>query len=171
MKKFRLGIVCPQSLESLRTFLQENKGKITITFNSEGGSLKSALEMYSLIQQHGNVTGIVETKADSAALIVLQGCSLRKAHRASTFLFHPAKRETRIIYDAFVDAESLLEQVRRLLEDMQVLQQKALKILAHKTRKRARTLERLCREKRILSTQEALGLKFIDTIITRARKT
>lgn len=170
MKKFRLGIVCPQSLESLQAFLEENKGEVTIVFNSEGGSLKIALEMNSLIQQHGNVTGIVETKADSSALIVLQGCSLRKAHRASTFLFHPAKRETKIMYDAFVDAESLLEQVRRLLEDMQVLQQNALKILARKTRKRVRTLARLCREKRVFSATEALELKFID-VITRLHKT
>lgn len=173
MEKFSLGYIAPQTLEELKKFLKACPGRVTLNINSPGGDLSVALKMCTLLKREAKkrkIIGIVQEKADSSALLVLQCCSLRKASKKATFLFHPARKKITISFDATAPRAKILKIIEQAWKKTRRLQRRANKILSEKTGSGIKWLTRISKQKYRLAAEEARALGFIDKII-RKRKT
>lgn len=74
----------------VRDFLAEYPGNVTARINSFGGDVYEGLAILNAFLDHGNVTGVVDGIAFSAAAILAMGCQELHMNMASDFGIHRA---------------------------------------------------------------------------------
>ncbi|GBD96999.1 MAG TPA: hypothetical protein ENG83_05850 [Nitrospirae bacterium] len=137
---------------------QDESRDITLYINSNGGSVMAGLNIYDAIKQSkAPVTGIVLNKAVSMAVIVLQACKTRKALEYSHILIHNIE-----ITNAWHKYEENLEEE---LEDVKFVQQNLNRLLAEHSGLPVEEIRKLSRKEKVLRSDEAKELGFIDEII------
>lgn len=138
----------------------KNKDEITIYINSLGGGVAAGLDIFDIINHSkAPITGIVYRQANSMAIIVLQACKKRKAMKHSVFSFHNLRMNIRKEWDEYEKTmEKNLQDIKKDQEDYNniIFQRSGIKI---------EIIEQWCKEKKVLSVEEALSFNLIDEII------
>ena len=137
-----------------------NYPPITLEIISPGGEIYSAMALYDVLCNYGNVTGLVRGYAASAAaMIVLQGCARRLATPSARLLIHEPQM---INYHSVTKVTNLEDDTREL----QTLQSVIFDILAARTHKSKADLKQFVeRHEHWLSATEALDFGLIDAIV------
>lgn len=137
---------------------QDESREITLYIDSNGGSVMAGLNIYDAIKHSkAPVTGIVLKKAVSMAVIVLQACKTRKAHKHSHILIHNIK-----ITNAWHKYEENLEEE---LEDAKFVQQNINRLLTERSGLPVEKIRKLSREETLLRPDKAKELGLIDEVI------
>lgn len=138
---------------------RDEKKKITLFINSNGGDMKDSLRVYNFIKYLSSacVEGIVIGTADSMALVVLQACQKRSALKTSSFFLHNLNLH---IYKEWNEFENL---ARQKLEEIKKQQEEVFKILGEKGD--IKKIKELSYKKTELNVYQAKELGLIDEII------
>lgn len=138
----------------------DSKEKITIYINSSGGSVWAGFDIYDIIKHsQAPVTGIVYRVVGSMAIAVLQACKKRKALEHSIFSFHNLRQNLHAEWDEFE------KKMNQALDDVKKDQLNYNRIIAERIGAEMAKVEQFCKEKKILSAQEARDIGLIDEII------
>lgn len=143
---------------------QSNNVPISFYITSGGGGTEAGLSTYDIVRHsHAPVIGIVQQKAHSAASIILQGCHVRKALKHAQIIIHNGS----ITMDKEVDdfETNAEEEIRNVVEIIRKRRELMYAIYASRTGKGIEEIKGLCREKNILSADEAKALGLIDEVI------
>jgi ATP-dependent Clp protease protease subunit len=139
---------------------QSRSRGINLYINSNGGSVTAGFDLYDIIKHSkAPVTGIVFRGANSMATIVLQACLKRQAMAHSTFSFHYLRFSVNREWD------ELEMVVRDGIVEIKKDQEKFFKILIDRSGGYSKEIRNLCREKKIISAQEAKEINLIDEIV------
>lgn len=134
--------------------------KITLYINSSGGDIAAGLDIYDIIKHSkAPITGIVYRQANSMAIIALQACKSRKAMSHSEICFHNMRLGLHLEWNEFEKIKD------RELQKIKERQEDYNKIISKRSGIDIKIIEQWCKEKKILSPEEALGFNLIDEII------
>ncbi len=137
---------------------QDDSSKITLYFNSNGGTVYSGLNIYDIVRHSkAPVTGIVFRCANSMAAIILQACKIRKILKNSQIMLHNIR-----ITEEWHKFEEDLE---KTLSDTKKDQQAVYEILSERIGRSIEEIKTVCREEKTFSAQEAKEFGLIDEII------
>lgn len=137
---------------------------ITLYLTSGGGGTEAGLAIYDVMRHSlAQVIGVVQQKAHSAASIILQGCHVRKALKHAQIIVHNGS----IVMDKEVDdfETNAEEEIRRVVETIGKRREFMYAIYASRTGKGIEEIKILCRDKKILSADEAKVIGLIDEVI------
>ena len=132
---------------------------ITIYIDSSGGETVAGLHIYDAIRSSRAPTaGIVYRRANSAASIILQGCTKRQIMRNAGVLIHYMwipETQLNILED---DPEKVLQRARHL-------QRRFNEVYKERTGKSIAEIEGLLRAEKLMTAEEALAFGLVDEII------
>lgn len=154
-----IGVLTPSMVEQIKNICR-NPTDLEFQINSEGGITRRCNAILGMTQylkdRQFNVNGLVIGDAHSAAFIILQTCTSRKALPTANLMFHaPAiLRFGRGGEPPFVDDRNPNHPMHRSF----------LEELAKRTKLPIETLEQWGNEERHFTAQEALEFNFIDQI-------
>ncbi len=134
--------------------------KITLYINSLGGNIAAGLNIYDIIKHSkAPITGIVYCKANSMAIIALQACKNRKVMSHSEICFHNMRLGLHLEWDEFEKIKDKeLQKIKECQEDYN-------KIISKRSGIDIKIIEGWCKEKKIMSPEEALDFNLVDEII------
>jgi ATP-dependent Clp protease protease subunit len=137
---------------------QDDTSEITLYIRSSGGNVPAGLDIYDIVKHSkAPVTGIVFSYANSMAAIILQACKIRKALKHSQIVIHNIE-----IKEEWHKFEEDLEKTSR---DTKRDQQHIYEILSERTGKNIGEVKQACRERKIMTAEEAKEFGLIDEII------
>lgn len=134
--------------------IKSARENIVLIINSGGGSIESAFRIFEVIRNSRYpVMGIVNGKAASSAIYILEACVQRIAFLHSKIEFHTVtvKKDFHLID-------------KNLLERAEKSENRMAKFISARSGIKLEEVIKMMREKRIVSPEEALELKLIDKI-------
>lgn len=138
---------------------KDSKKEIILYIDSGGGKVSQGLSIYDMVvNSEAPVTGIVRREARSMASVILQGCKKRIAYRHATILIHNLTRNDVPLDDLENDG------FRKILKEMQGLQQKINRIYSKRTGKTMHQVRVECKKDHPMDAVEALKFGLIDKI-------
>lgn len=137
---------------------QDESREITLYINSNGGIIIDGMHIYDAIKQSkAPVTGIVMEKAISMAVVVLQACKTRKAHKHSNILIHNIT-----ISRAW---HKLGENLEEELKTVRYIQKNLDRLIVERSGLPVEKVQELSMKETILQADEAKELGLIDEVI------
>lgn len=133
---------------------------IEINITSGGGNVMVGLDIYDMLRAYsGQKTGLVIGHASSIAAVILQACDTRQVFRHATILIH-------LVSAGRVSLEQLhnKEKLRRLQKRMEEDQRRIYGILRGRTRQPLQRIQRVCKEDREMTSEEAYAFGLVDEI-------
>lgn len=145
-----------KSIRRLNT--QDESKEIILYINSKGGIIIDGMHIYDAIKDSkAPVTCVIEDKAISMAVIVLQACKTRKAHKNSRILIHNIR-----IGNAWHKLEENLEEE---LETVRYIQKNLDRLIVERSGLPVEKVRDLSRDETVLLADEAKELGLIDEVI------
>ena len=153
-KEFNDGFNETDFLNELRAIPPDNA--LTISINSFGGSVYTALSIYSLLKNHkGQITFRIDGTAMSAATIITSVPNARVIMpRGSMMMIH------KVSVGIYGNAEDL----KKTVEDIEKLEQNVLEIYAEKTGKSIDAIRALVDKETYFTAEEAVEFGLADEI-------
>ena len=153
-KEFNDGFNETDFLNELRAIPPENA--LTISINSFGGSVYTALSIYSLLKNHkGQITFRIDGTAMSAATIITSVPNARVIMpRGAMMMIH------KVSVGIYGNADDL----KKTVEDIEKLEQNVLQIYAEKTGKSIDVIQALVNKETYFTAEEALEFGLVDEI-------
>ena len=153
-KEFNDGFNEKDLLDELRAIPEENA--LTISINSFGGSVYTALSIYALLKNHkGPVTFRIDGTAMSAATIITSVPNARVIMpRGAIMMIH------KVSVGVYGNADDL----KKTVEDIEKLEQNVLQIYAEKTGKSIDVIQALVNKETYFTAEEALEFGLVDEI-------
>jgi ATP-dependent protease ClpP protease subunit len=150
--------------------LNRGRSPILLMVSSRGGSLQWSLELYKAIQASRVPVYALISKAYSGAAIAVQACTMRFGRKKSLYNIHYNYGSlTKLRLTPRTDTEALKvfldEKYLPFLREMWNPANEVLTKTVQKTGKTSDELERLLREDRIMSAEEALSWGLIDEVV------
>jgi ATP-dependent Clp protease, protease subunit len=146
--------------ESMVYLMNRGSPDVEVIINSSGGDVKSGLDIYDALRMYsGKKKGIVSSKAESMAAVILQVCEDRHCCKHAHMLIHNGS--CRINYDTLLNDDALekfKEQNRKNLSNLH-------DILASRTGRQELEIIERCKQERAMTSAEALDFGLIDQII------
>lgn len=143
-------------VEALAFLSIQNISAVTFYIHSGGGGFDPSMDLYDLLKRSKKtMVGVVEKKASSMAVVVLQGCAVRKAHRDALILIHDLSLGENI---GTSDKDDLAKKRK-------IAQEKIYRIFSERTGRSMEKVAAKCKENKKMSAQEALEFGLIDEII------
>ncbi|MFA5831070.1 MAG: ATP-dependent Clp protease proteolytic subunit [Candidatus Paceibacterota bacterium] len=142
-------------------------GVLTVKISSLGGDADAGFEIHDLLmlfalETKTVVKGLAIGKAMSAAaMLILQGCTVRLATENSTIMCHNALTGMIITEHDLKSAGWHI----RLLRDLENLKKRAVTILMRRTKKSERDILKLLARARFMTAGEALEFGLLDGIL------
>ena len=152
--------------ESVRAAMQPYaEREIKVRISSLGGSLSDGLDVCTLFRAHSNVTAYLNGMVASAATIIAMGArrivmapeAVMLVHNASSFLFYFERVQKEDIDDKH-------EELKQLNEMLTTFDKVIAEIYSKRTGKSVEEMEKLMKEERWLTAQEALEYGLVDEI-------
>ena len=148
-----------KTIELLRHAIAKKETPPVLYINSGGGKVVPSLELYHFLRDQETVTGIAGGACHSMALVVLQGCHIRKAHHYTRFTIH----------DIITTIEGSVWQMERgiskVIEARKKVQWKVYATLAERAGKHLEEIAKISQQTTSMSASEALAYGLIDEII------
>jgi ATP-dependent Clp protease protease subunit len=133
---------------------------IFLYINSGGGLYQSSMDIYDyVLNSHAPVVGIVYSKADSMASIILQACKKRQIMRNSSICLHNLSVWVDTEWDKF--EELARERIALTMKRQNLIYE----IFTERTGLRKEEIVDICNKKTIFSAEEALKNNLVDEII------
>ena len=153
-KEFNDGFNETDFLNELRAIPPENA--LTISINSFGGSVYTALSIYSLLKNHkGQITFRIDGTAMSAATIITSVPNARVIMpRGAMMMIH------KVSVGIYGNADDL----KKTVEDIEKLEKNVLDIYAEKTGKPVDVIQALMDKETYFTAEEALEFGLVDEI-------
>ena len=153
-KEFNDGFNEKDLLDELRAIPTENA--LTISINSFGGSVYTALSIYALLKNHkGSITFRIDGTAMSAATIITSVPNARVIMpRGAMMMIH------KVSVGVYGNADDL----KKTVEDIEKLEQNVLQIYAEKTGKSIDVIQALVDKETYFTAEEALEFGLVDEI-------
>lgn len=153
-KEFNDGFNETDFLNELRAIPSENA--LSISINSFGGSVYTALSIYSLLKNHkGSITFRVDGTAMSAATIITSVPNARVVMpRGSMMMIH------KVSVGVYGNADDL----RKTVDDIEKLEQNVLEIYAEKTGKSIDAIRELVDQETYFTAEEAVSFGLADEV-------
>ena len=153
-KEFNDGFNETDFLNELRAIPPENA--LTISINSFGGSVYTALSIYSLLKNHkGQITFRIDGTAMSAATIITSVPNARVIMpRGSMMMIH------KVSVGIYGNADDL----KKTVEDIEKLEQNVLEIYAEKTGKSIDAIRALVDQETYFTAEEAVAFGLADEV-------
>ena len=153
-KEFNDGFNETDFLNELRAIPADNA--LNISINSFGGSVYTALSIYSLLKNHkGSITFRVDGTAMSAATIITSVPNARVVMpRGSMMMIH------KVSVGVYGNADDL----KKTVDDIEKLEQNVLEIYAEKTGKSIDVIQALVDKETYFTADEALAFGLADEI-------
>ena len=153
-KEFSDGFNETDFLNELRAIPADNA--LDISINSFGGSVYTALSIYSLLKNHkGNITFRVDGTAMSAATIITSVPNARVVMpRGSMMMIH------KVSVGVYGNADDL----KKTVDDIEKLEQNVLEIYAEKTGKSIDVIQALVDKETYFTAEEAVAFGLADEI-------
>ncbi len=153
-KEFNDGFNETDFLNELRAIPPDNA--LTISINSFGGSVYTALSIYSLLKNHkGQITFRIDGTAMSAATIITSVPNARVIMpRGAMMMIH------KVSVGIYGNAEDL----KKTVEDIEKLEKNVLDIYAEKTGKPVDVIQALMDKETYFTAEEALEFGLVDEI-------
>ena len=153
-KEFNDGFNETDFLNELRAIPPDNA--LTISINSFGGSVYTALSIYSLLKNHkGQITFRIDGTARSAATIITSGPNARVIRpRGSMMMIH------KVSVGIYGNADDL----KKTVEDIEKLEQNVLEIYAEKTGKSIDAIRALVDQETYFTAEEAVAFGLADEV-------
>ena len=153
-KEFNDGFNETDFLNELRAIPPENA--LTISINSFGGSVYTALSIYSLLKNHkGQITFRIDGTAMSAATIITSVPNARVIMpRGAMMMIH------KVSVGIYGNADDL----KKTVEDIEKLEKNVLEIYAEKTGKSVDVIQALMDKETYFTAEEALEFGLVDEI-------
>ena len=153
-KEFNDGFNETDFLNELRAIPPDNA--LTISINSFGGSVYTALSIYSLLKNHkGQITFRIDGTAMSAATIITSVPNARVIMpRGSMMMIH------KVSVGIYGNADDL----KKTVEDIEKLEQNVLEIYAEKTGKSIDAIRALVDQETYFTAEEAVEFGLADEV-------
>lgn len=153
-KEFNDGFNETDFLNELRAIPPDNA--LTISINSFGGSVYTALSIYSLLKNHkGQITFRIDGTAMSAATIITSVPNARVIMpRGSMMMIH------KVSVGIYGNADDL----KKTVEDIEKLEQNVLEIYAEKTGKSIDAIRALVDQETYFTAEEAVAFGLADEV-------
>ena len=153
-KEFNDGFNETDFLNELRAIPAENA--LTISINSFGGSVYTALSIYSLLKNHkGSITFRIDGTAMSAATIITSVPNAKVVMpRGSMMMIH------KVSVGIYGNADDL----KKTVEDIEKLERNVLEIYAEKTGKSIDAIQALVDRETYFTAEEAVEFGLADEI-------
>ena len=153
-KEFNDGFNETDFLNELRAIPPENA--LTISINSFGGSVYTALSIYSLLKNHkGQITFRIDGTAMSAATIITSVPNARVIMpRGAMMMIH------KVSVGIYGNADDL----KKTVEDIEKLEQNVLEIYAEKTGKSIDAIRALVDQETYFTAEEAVEFGLADEV-------
>lgn len=153
-KEFNDGFNETDFLNELRAIPETND--LTISINSFGGSVYTALSIYSLLKKHkGSISFRVDGVAMSAATIITSVPNARVIMpRGSMMMIH------KVSVGIYGNADDL----KKTVEDIEKLEQNVLEIYAEKTGKSVDAIRMLLDNETYFTAEEAVAFGLADEV-------
>ena len=153
-KEFNDGFNETDFLNELRAIPPDNA--LTISINSFGGSVYTALSIYSLLKNHkGQITFRIDGTAMSAATIITSVPNARVIMpRGSMMMIH------KVSVGIYGNADDL----KKTVEDIEKLEQNVLEIYAEKTGKSIDAIRALVDQETYFTAKEAVAFGLADEV-------
>ena len=136
--------------------LDLTEGAIRIVLDSGGGDVDAGFAIYDAIRQTKNVVIIdVVGSCQSMAMMVIQAATYRRATPESRFLLH----------NGSAGFEVAMHAVKSMAREIAYQHNRYCEIVAARSEKSPKEIEKLCNSETFLSAQEALTLGLIDDIL------
>lgn len=152
--------------ESVRAAMQPYaEREIKVRISSLGGALSDGLDICTLFRAHANVTAYLNGMVASAATIIAMGArrivmapeAVMLVHNASSFLFYFERVQKEDIDDKH-------EELKQLNEMLTTFDKVIAEIYSKRTGKSVEEMEKLMKEERWLTAEEALEYGLVDEI-------
>lgn len=138
--------------------LDRDPGPITIHLLSEGGNVESGFAIYDTIRTANNPTMIeVMGMAASAAVPILLACTIRWLNPEAKIMIHEMSYE--------IDGTVGSTIVSALAKEADLVNKRYREIIAGRTGKSMKDVERWCKEETTFSAEEAIKLGFADKLV------
>ncbi|MCK9351186.1 MAG: ATP-dependent Clp protease proteolytic subunit [Candidatus Paceibacterota bacterium] len=143
------------------------EGVLTVKISSPGGDADVGLEIHDLLMLYALETGItvkgfaIGKVCSAAAMIILQGCTIRIASENSKIMCHNA-------LTGMVITEHDLKSAgwhMRLLYDLENLKKNVVTIIMRRTKKSEQEVLKLLARARYLPAKEALAFGLLDGVL------
>lgn len=148
-----------KTIDLLRHAIANKEAHPVLYINSGGGKVVPSIDLYHFLRDQETVTGVVVGACHSMALIVLQGCRVRKAHHNTRFTIH----------DITITIKGSVWQIERgileLIEARKIVQWKVYAILAERSGRPIEEIAKKSQRVTSMSADEAKALGLIDEII------
>lgn len=151
-----LYIVLSDFLKSLDGL--KGKSAVTVRINSVGGDLFAGISIYNRLRELNNVTTIVDGLAASAASIILQAGSTRKAYKASQVMAHGASVGLCSYYN--------IQQLDAVRDELMAANEAVIGVYEETTGQSRTTLKHMIEKTTWMTGEEILNNGFADEIIS-----
>lgn len=153
-KEFNDGFNETDFLNELRAIPETND--LTISINSFGGSVYTALSIYSLLKNHkGSITFRIDGTAMSAATIITSVPNAKVVMpRGAMMMIH------KVSVGVYGNADDL----KKTVEDIEKLEMNVLQIYAEKTGRTIEEIQELVNKETYFTAEEALEFGLVDEI-------
>ena len=153
-KEFNDGFNETDFLNELRAIPETND--LSISINSFGGSVYTALSIYSLLKNHkGSITFRIDGTAMSAATIITSVPNAKVVMpRGAMMMIH------KVSVGVYGNADDL----KKTVEDIEKLEMNVLQIYAEKTGRTIEEIQALVNEETYFTAEEALEFGLVDEI-------
>ncbi len=150
-----LNRIDKESAEVLIEKIKNAVENIVLNIDSVGGSVIWAFKIFEEIRKSKYpITGVVNGKAGSSAVYVLQACEKRIAFSHSKIHLHTV---------AINEDHHLVD--KEMLEEAETKEREMAEFIAERSGMKTAEVIGMMREKRKLSADEALGLKLVDKVV------
>ena len=147
-------------LDSLGYLYTKDCPGIEIVINSAGGDVKCGLDIYDALRLYpGRKKGVIVSKAESMAAVILQVCDERLCCAHAHILIHNG--DDRIKYDTLFDDNALKQFKDQAKENILRLH----KILANRAERQLSEVAEKCKLDTPMNATEALDFGLIDEIV------
>jgi len=141
-----------------RLNVQDQSRDITLYINSNGGIIIDGMHIYDVIKDSkAPITCVIMDKAISMAVVVLQACKTRKAHKNSRILIHNIR-----IGNPW---HKLEENFEKELKTVRYIQKNIDRLIVERSGLPVEKVRELSRQEKLLQADEAKELGLIDEII------
>lgn len=156
----------PISSEYIRSLLKEQNGKeLRVRICSLGGDVVTALDIYSMFKNHGNVTVYIQGMTASAATVIAMGARRVVMDKHALLLVHNTMASIDILdYKNKEEINALIEDLRSRARDAETIDNLLTVLYSERAGSDYESIKSLMGENRWISSEEALSFGLIDEI-------
>mgnify|MGYP001584408006 CR=1 FL=1 len=153
-------------IDSVNALNEASPVPILCSINSEGGDVEAGLSLCDAFRfSSAPVVALVVRRAHSAALLALQGCTERYALLNAKLGIHNNSLRWVITTEWKPDLKpSLIHAVEERVDELDKNREAAIQVFLERTKLPRADLEGLMNESKLMRTEEALELGFLDAV-------